>query len=290
MACVLCLLTAGATSSGAAPPPARRSPAALEAEARAAAGSQAWALVDAIALPPTATRTATEPSGDGGRLAHPAISVLGLAQAVEATAWATVPEPSSEVLRYLDEHPVAGSEVRDGFPLYGNQPSLETATIIFPSQPSGPISERRGAVTLLALPSGTTAVRVDGVALWVAVPRPIPRGAVLLRVTASPRAGSASKQILNVTAARKIERARTIIDAWPAQRPTLWIRSCPAPHGALTLAFYTRRRARGTPLARIQIVIGGCGSAGEQIRGRPAPSRSPETVSELEELFGLPQG
>jgi hypothetical protein len=273
-----CLVAAGAVgpadaSAATTPVSPAISPEAQDELARASAEAEAAAMVAAVQLPGGSVRMALEPAGDGNALANPPPSPPGGFPAVEEIGWASVPEPSSSLLAYLHEHPPAGATVESFFYPPTQVPNPAQVVLRFPPRTVGPISETETRITLLERAGGTTDVRIRALTLWVPTPRPIPAGAKLLRVKTDFRRPPRIRTTRTLTVPRKIEAVRMTINALPVPRPSLLVRSCPASSGHISLAFYMNREARGTPLARVNIAIGGCGGVSSTIRGVEAPSR-----------------
>lgn len=292
-AALACLgIAAGALSAGtplvAASAPPALSPEAEEAQARAAAEAEAAQEVAGVQLPGGSLRTALEPQNDEGALARPPVGTLP-GFVFDDAGWAAVPSSESTVAAYLQEHAPPAATVSGASYPPTSLPNPARVRLTYPARPSGPISETEVRVTLLALPNGTTDVRIDGIALWVPVARPLPAGARLLVVTTASRGRhDGNHRTRRITAQSKIEMARSIIDALRVRRPSMKPMLCPPPIGGLSLAFYARPHAAERPLAAVYFSFGGCAGTSSTIRGVEAPDReSSGAVPELANLLAI---
>src|ERR1039457_1075257 len=75
------------------------------------ARSDAGSLLAGLRLPVGATRSAGEPTGDAGALAHPAVGVLATASEVDESAFWSVRASPQAVLEFVKERPPAGSKL-----------------------------------------------------------------------------------------------------------------------------------------------------------------------------------
>jgi hypothetical protein len=78
---------------------------------KAAAQTDASWLLTQVSLPATATRSAGEPAGDEGQLAHPSIGPVATPNVVDGHSWWVLPGVRSEVLAYIRAHPPAGTTI-----------------------------------------------------------------------------------------------------------------------------------------------------------------------------------
>src|SRR5256885_662135 len=76
-----------------------------------AAQSDAGHLLALLRLPPGATRSATEPAGDGSVLAHPFSGPPATPDVIDDYRWWALPEAPKDVLNYIDAHRPSGSSV-----------------------------------------------------------------------------------------------------------------------------------------------------------------------------------
>lgn len=263
---------------------------------RAAAGREASALLARLVLPPGATPSPGEPSGDGGLLAKPAMAT-GWRKVADRHAWWTVPGDPAAVLAFIDRHPPAGSRwsgsVSGGA---SGTPTLQAVTFAWPTK-GAELGQRQLAVGVVALSGGRTGVRADAQVQWI-VPRPaaerIPAAARVLDVTvASP--GAAPLLARTFTGRRRVAGVARLLDRQPILQPGNGY-NCPAISTAqpvVTFAFRARPGGAVVARATVDAVASGpstpCDAIALTIRGRrePALLGGPAVVRGAQRLLGV---
>jgi hypothetical protein len=251
-------------------------------QAHATAEEQAAGLVASMPLPPGTTRLTAEPGDDGGTLAPMGEPGTPGRFTAATITWATVAEPLTTVLAYLDQHPPAGATYFDAFYPPAPLPPLVHIGLSFRGAPRGELSPLSGEVTLLAVAPSQTDLRISAVARWVGTPLAVPAGAKLLRVTFTGVRAAARRHTATrvVTASRKIEAIRAVLNRLPAERPHVHNILCPAPLGRLSLAFYPQQETAGEePIAVAALADGGCGGATVTVEGVEGPPLSEDGAS-----------
>jgi hypothetical protein len=254
-------------------------------ENRAAATTEAQALLTAAVLPPDATPLAGKPDGDGDVLANPG-TIGANPNFALSTAFYRSSLSVADVLAFFDAHPPAGSklfisgggETRDGH-------RAETRVYQRPRIP-GALAVRWLVVAATQLADGTTGIRLDGYVVWLdAKPADevIPANARHLTITARGR------RTIRIANAARVRRIAAMLNATDIGQPDVRLcqRSLPAtPHPRLT--FRASRTAE--PLAVVQVIPDGCPYATVQIGGRQFPAldlqfaRGPALLKTLKKL------
>jgi hypothetical protein len=246
-----------------------------EAANESVARPDAESLLAQLALPPGTTPSPSEPGEDDALLSRPGIGPLATPNVVDSHAWWRVPGAPSQVLAYVREHLPAGVTTvmrSDGFTGPG-RPQNEVEAFAWPPL-ANVLSTRWLAVNVVALPSGSTGLRVDAVVVWV-TPRPtseaIPRGAHLLRVsvvhTLGPR--RRARRPLAFSSTGRIDRVVALLNELPAAQPG--VTSCPSDAGnRVRLAFYDL--GGSAPSAIADVDPEGCGTVQLTLAGVSQPT------------------
>jgi hypothetical protein len=250
---------------------------------QAVATAEADRLLAAIALPSGANSSATEPPGDRGRLVPPS-GGGAVADLVQQGGWWIVPGTPLATLDYIHERSAVLADVGDWFPAM-TEGGGEFATVRL-QEGVGVIGERWLRLIAVALPDGSTGLRIDAQVLWLLPRDRIPRGARLLRVDVRrTRPGHPKLVMFNIRSVRHIARVTSLLNSLPIERPTLLGRLCPPPSGSLRLAFY--RESSEPPLAVVVHRLRGCGGAQVIIRGKPQQPGLAIDLSRLEGVLGI---
>jgi hypothetical protein len=296
------LLVAGCAASGATvtATPAASTPAASTTGARvgtstvrtartnrAAARRDAAALLRRLVLPAGTVVSPAEPAGDGHELAQP-FAASTSTDTVDQHAWWVVPGTPAALIADLRAHPPRGATVDQSGSL-GNQGVTVVESLGFAWPPiNGVLRQRWLVVEVTALAGGSTGVRADAQDMWI-TPRPaserIPRGIDRLVVT-DVQLGRTQQVTFTVTSARRIARARALIDALPLFPPGVF--PCPVDMGTrIGLSFF--RGGASAPAAVATVDPGGCGTVALEIGGRSQPQLAggAALVARLERALGV---
>jgi hypothetical protein len=241
------------------------------AENKAAAQSDAAALLAGLSLPPGAAQSSTEPVGDDALLAGPEESPA-TPNVLDDHAWWVVPDTPAEALGYLRAHLPSGAR-RSGEGQSGKRggPRVVFETFEWPSI-AGVLSQRSLDVEVVPLSNTSTGLRADAQVVWVTLRSPsevIPPGAHVLRISArSTIAGNRPNQRpFTVTSLRKIKHIVALLNALPVSQPG--VTNCPVDFGIdVRLAFYGHD---ASPLAVATVDAGGCSGVTLAIGGRAEP-------------------
>ena len=241
-------------------------------------------------VPPSAARRLTaEPKGDGGVLHAPG-SKPGVFDIVDRHSFWHVRSPFDSVVRFIESHPPSGSRRIGGGSTGGpGIPSNRQLIFAFPAI-SGRISTRWLNVTAVALPRGSTGLRVDAQDVWI-VPRSpsekVPSGVSEIHITSAYR-GKPPIMSLNVTDPAKIAQIIRWIDALGTAQPTVIF--CPVLGGpTVTFDF---RAASGVLLAKASVLdfqgtSGPCNPISFSIRGhRQTPLIGGNFLKRVQRLLG----
>jgi hypothetical protein len=259
-------------------------PASATANQAAAQADASWLLTQ-VSLPPNATRSAGEPTGDEGQLAHPGAGPAATPNVVDSHAWWVLPGVRNEVLAYIRTHPPAGTTIAfSGSAATRGSTTSESIAFAWP-----PIADTLGmrwlVITVVQLPGGQTGLRADAQVVWI-TPRPasetIP-GAQLLRISvhSAIAVNQPHQRSLRFTSGHKIAQVIALLNSLPVAQPG--VTNCPADFGiSIRLAFYPT--SRDSPSAVAEIDPQGCGGVGLTLNGRPQPRLS----SELPSMPGQP--
>jgi hypothetical protein len=252
-------------------------PASATANEAAAQIDASWLLTQ-VSLLASATRSASEPAGDEGQLAHPGTGPVATPNVVDSHAWWVLPGVRSEVLAYIRVHPPAGTTIAfSGSAATRGRTMSESLAFAWPPI-AGVLGMRWLVITVVQLPGGQTGLRADAQVVWI-TPRPIseaiPGGAQLLRISVHSviAANQPRQRPLRFTSAHKIAQVIALLNSLPAAQPG--VTSCPADFGiSVRLAFYPAPRA--SPSAVAEIDPQGCGGVRLTLDGRPQPGLSGE--------------
>jgi hypothetical protein len=241
---------------------------------RALAHRAASGLVRALRVPGDAQRTGHPPHGTRGRLS--AVPIVGReARLVDAHSFWRMDKAPGAVLRYVAHHLPPGVE-RSSRVSGGS--SNGVGLLFWQIHPPSGLAMRAVAVSAVALPSGLTAVRLDGTAQWLA-PRPrwerVPADVELATAAghgARPGDGDAAGP----------ESRVTVLESGTARRLAAWINSRPVaqpgefyscPFGADQVLGVQFLGAGGGLLARAtESLAGGCPTLSLTIGGRTGPA------------------
>jgi hypothetical protein len=138
---------------------------------RQAAYRDAGRLLRLVVLPPGARPLGSPPGGAGGQLRGPYQTPSG--NLVDRHRLWQVPERLDAVVAFVRSHRPQGSLQEgsgSGSASGPRIPANETLFFALPAQP-GTVSTRSLDITMVALPDGSTGVRVDAQDVWI-VPRP----------------------------------------------------------------------------------------------------------------------
>lgn len=253
--------------------PAAREASSVGPESAPAAQADAASLLAVLTLPPGSTVSPSEPSGDGSLLAHPASGPPATPNVVDEHTWWLVPLPPAAIVAYLCER-LSPATVRPA--QYPNGlggpgvPENEMTTFTLPGSPGTLV------VWAVALPDGSTALRVDAQVVWI-TPRPaadtFPVGSVRLKLAldvdrlrryAQQKLALLLRLPARVTSGDEIEKVRALLNGLRVAQPGL--RNCPIDFGgSLRLTFVAPLGT--TPFAEANIAPGGCGGVTVVIGG-----------------------
>jgi hypothetical protein len=257
------------------------------ADNRSRAEAEAPRLLGLIRLPPNASRSATEPSGDNGVLATPTYNEA-TPNLIDAHAWWTVPGQAAGVLAYVAAHiPRGARRFMSGSGNAAPGYAVDSWTL---SPIAGVVSERVIAVTVVQLNRNTTGVRADGEAIWI-VPRPaweaIPAGVRKALIRAASEHVPAGRRLLDngsyTLTGADARRLASVINRLALVQPGVF--HCPAGFSAhVYLRFLS---ATGHTLARAVESPTGCASVTLTLGGRRGPPLLdyPSVTSELQRLL-----
>lgn len=255
--------------------------AAEEANEAAAQADAAWLLTQ-VPLPAGATRSAGEPAGDEGRLAHPGVGPVATPNVVDDHAWWVTPGARGEVLAYIRAHPPAGATIAASSST-ATRSVTTSESVAFAWPPiTGTLGMRWLNITVAQLQDGQTGLRADAQVVWI-TPRPasetIPTDARLLRVSVHSTipANQPRQRPLRIASQRKIAEVIALLNSLPAAQPG--VRSCPADFGiTVRLAFYPALRAKPSAVAVTDPQ--GCGGVDLTLNGTPVPALASEPPPE----------
>jgi hypothetical protein len=255
---------------------------------RAAATREATKLLATIQLPPSATESATDPTGSKHELSAPSYDE-NTPNLVDKYSWWTTPGQAGTVLKYIASHLPKNAKLELSG---GSSPgSYQMEGFSLGSVP-GVLGERVIAFGVVQLNHTTTAVRTDGEAVWI-TPRPqwerIP--SVARTVTFTAIAGGPAGELGARSVPREISggRARkliSLINRLELMQPGVY--SCPAEFAeSVSLRFLN---AAGRVVARAVEGPTGCATVTLTIGRRvgPALDDSPSVTTELERLNAIP--
>jgi hypothetical protein len=216
---------------------------------RRAAARDAAGLLARVVLPPGATRSSQEPSGDDGQLAR-AADRPAETKLLDRHSWWRVAGGVPAVSAFITSHVPVGARLVGGSTSGGpGQPSGSSEDFGWP--PVGrTLGTRMLVVSLAALSGDETGLRVDAEVQWI-VPRPageqIPDQVRVMDVTVG-RLGAPPSTSIMVTAPRQVNRIVTMIDRLQIVQPG--VTSCPEePADPAQVTFTFRARPGGPVLA-----------------------------------------
>jgi hypothetical protein len=262
---------------------------------KAAARSDAAALLARLTLPAGAQSSATEPRGDGGALASPG-ERPATPNLVDDHVWWLVPGSSKAVLSFIEKHTPAGSKL-DETGSSNIAPGYRLVGYSWPAR-AGVLSSRELVVEVVSLKGGSTALRADALVVWM-TPRPaserIPRLVRRLQVTVLS-AKRTTEGPLTFTSSKQVSGVRSLIDRLPVAQPGAV--ACPADFAIrVRLAFYSARSAR--PVAVADVDPSGCQGVALTIKGRSQPPltsaafpgsgrvHAPSLITQLDRILGV---
>jgi len=182
-------------------------------------------------LPTGATRVTAEPAGDGGLLREPA-SEPGLSDVVDRHAVWRVAAPLDSVVAFVEAHRPSGSRQLGAGSAGGpGAPRNREIGFSFPAV-SGQIGARWLTFRVVALPHGSTGVRVDAQDVWIVTRSPserVPAGVHEIDIR-SAYPGRAPVVSLSLTDRAKVRQIVRWIDALGIIQPGLAY-ACPALSG-----------------------------------------------------------
>ena len=233
---------------------------------KAAARAAAARILNDVRLPAGATRVSADP-GVSIWLKYSVAGVPATPDVVDYHRFWRVPGDPHAVIDWIEAHHPAGattsstgSESRDGAPV--------TWSVIFAfTGIVRGVSEEVLGVGVTGAKGGGTAIRADGLAVWL-IPRPVaevvPAGTRAVSVSMD-QPGGRNYRVSTITAPQPINRLVALIDSLPRAQPGAI--ACPTmgQHaGLLDVRFLAA--SGGKPLARA--VETGCGGLSFAIRGR----------------------
>lgn len=236
------------------------------------AGNQDAAKRDAaeslglLQLPDGAVRVDENPARDPQYLDTPHSSSPNV---VEQSEFWRVPGDPWDVFSWLKKHPPAGTYV-GGTGGGGNRDGMQVWNVSFARAGIREVMDSRElSVTLAKATGGGTAVRADGVAIWI-VPRPaseqVPTGATTVQVSVR---GMQAKPVtrFSVSDPARIATVTRLLNRLPLVQPG--VRLCPMDRGIrIRLVFRARDHAR---LADADGALGGCAAVKLSIGGVRQP-------------------
>jgi hypothetical protein len=292
--------------------PARIAPAAHVSRApdaatanRAAAERDAADLLKRLRLPPSATPVGFEPASDHGYLKASA-ELLDDAARATAHAWATIDEPPSELIAYLNAHPPAGSS-QSGTGAIGNGDTHTLASeVMFAWPPVGNVlGYRELQVTVTSLGNGESGILAQAQSDWVVLRswrERVPPGVTTVRVRLqrAPRRiglkklGRLSQTLITIP--RVVARTVSLVDSLAVVQPIELM--CPMegfPAGALTVTYSAAPAGPALAQATVPLFPGGRdGGGGEcdpitfSIRGHAQTALvGGSFAQEIEQLAGF---
>jgi len=246
---------------------------------RALAHRDALKLLRALRLPAESQRVGQAPRGTHGRLSR--VPVLGRqARVVDSHAFWRSVQPPGAVLRYVAHHLPPGVELSSRV---SGGTSTGVGLLFWQLHPLAGLAMRAVAVSAVALPSGLTAVRLDGAAQWLS-PRPgweqVPAGIELATYSGhGARPGDRR--------AAAPESRPAVLTSEAARRLAAWINSRPVVQpGAFSSCPFGADRALGVRflgedggvLAQAtESFAAGCGTLTLTVAGRTGPALADDT-------------
>ncbi len=218
---------------------------------RGAAERDTRARLEALRLPPGATRVAKAPQGRSGELKAPFIAPE-TPNLIDDSAFWSVPGDPTEVLAWLKVHPSRSSKLK--IESSSSDRDVTTSWSLGFDLPSiaGIADERALLVTAVTTAANETALRVDAQSVWIE-PRPsserIPVASQLLELSVG-RAGAPPRE-LSIVDAKAVRRIAAAINDLPVVQPG--VTSCPARSLRPVIVRLVFRAARGaSALAEVE--------------------------------------
>ena len=242
---------------------------------RKAAVRDVRARLEALRLPPSATRLEKAPRGGDGELRGPFIEPQTPNLLDRSALW-SVPGKPREALALIRAHPPRGSSLK--IESSSRDRGVTTSwSIGFEWPPiEGIAGERVLLVTAVATATGETALRLDAQSVWI-VPRPaseqVPAASRFLELSVG-RPGSQARE-LSIVDAHTVRRIAASINELPIVQPG--VTSCPAEflHPVIVrLTFRAARGARALAEAEQKMPAGTCSPMRLSIRGTREPPLS----------------
>lgn len=239
-----------------------------------------------LRLPDGATRVDENPAADKQYLDRP-FSAPASPNLITQTEFWRVPGKPWDLFAWLKKHAPEGTRIAvsgSG----GNRDGLQFWGVAFERPPVPEVMRTRQlAISLAKADDGNTALRADGVAIWL-VPRPaseqIPGGAESLRVTITSL-GSTAATRFSVSDAKKIALVTRALNRLPLVQPGVVL--CPLSRGIH--ARLTFRSGDGSVLADADAALDGCPSVDLTLGGQKQPALASWTLfDDLEAVLGRP--
>jgi hypothetical protein len=240
-----------------------------------AARRDAGRLLSKLVLPSGATGVATDPS---------ASKELGSAGATTGSQalidlhrfWRVSGEQPAAVLSWFQSHTPAGSSLTASGAASGPGYVVNALDFSFPNV-SGVIASRDLVVSVTAARGGGTAIRADAEDVyWIPKPKweRVPPGVTRIDVTVQQlniTNGKTTTTTRTVTAARKVAKIISLVNALPPAQP--WLTACPLDAGPnVKLEFLSAPGA--APLASAYADGSGCGGVSFALHGKQEPGLS----------------
>jgi len=257
-----------------------------------AAQRDAQQLLRVAILPPGAVRLSAEPGGDGELLREPSTDA-GFPHSTDRHSWWRVPARLDWVLAFIKAHRPRGGHWSGTLAVGGpGGPRNGALSFSFPAV-QGVISMRWLTFDAVALPDGSTGVRVDAQDVWI-VARPasekVPAGVHEIDVM-SALPGKPPLIARSVTSAANVRRIVALLDAMEIVQPGVGY-SCPAfpdDHPVVTFDFRAtagRRLLARATLTDADVASGPCNAVNFSISGhRQTPLIGGDLVKQTERLL-----
>jgi hypothetical protein len=257
-----------------------------EASNRDAATRDAAGALTLLRLPEGAVRVDQNPAADPRYLDRPFSAPASPNLTTQTEFW-RVPGKPWDLFAWLKKHPPEGTRIAvsgSG----GNRDGLQFWGVSFERPPIREVMQTRQlAISLAKANDGNTALRADGLAIWI-VPRPpseqIPAGAERVRVTITGL-GSTAVTRFAVSNPKQIALITRALNRLPLVQPGVLL--CPLSRGVH--ARLTFRGSDGSVLADADASLDGCPSVDLALRGEKQPALASWTLfDDLEAALGRP--